>query len=101
MNAGSSNEALAELLASSDDIVQVMRDDANLVPLYHVMAAAAVPSTTDAQGNVQHGVLDATTALLARGLGARLRLEQGPRSAPTSSTPTLCSTSRWPTWSRR
>ena len=66
VNAGSSNEALAELLASSDDLVQVMRDDANLVPLYHVLATATVPTTTDAQGNTQRGVLDATTALLAR-----------------------------------
>ena len=38
----SNNDALAELLASTDDIIQVMRDDANLVPFYHVLAAAAV-----------------------------------------------------------
>jgi hypothetical protein len=69
VNAASSNEALAELLASSDDLIQVMRDDANLVPLYHVLASAAVPTTTDGQGNTQRGVLDATTALLARVAG--------------------------------
>jgi hypothetical protein len=63
---GSSNDALAELLASADDLIQVMRDDANLVPLYQVLASAAVPTTTDSQGNVQRGVVDATTALLAR-----------------------------------
>jgi hypothetical protein len=69
VDAASSNDALAELLASADDLVQVMRDDANLVPLYHVLAAAAVPSQTDAQGNVQEGVIDASTALLSRVAG--------------------------------
>jgi hypothetical protein len=69
LDAASSNDALAEMLASTDDLLQVMRDDTNLVPLYHVMAAAAVASTTDAQGNTQRGVLDATTALLGRVAG--------------------------------
>jgi hypothetical protein len=66
VNSASSNDALAELLATTDDIVQVLRDDTNLVPFYHVMASAAATSTTDAQGNTQRGVLDATTALLSR-----------------------------------
>jgi hypothetical protein len=66
VNAASSNDAVAELLATTDDLVQVLRDDANLVPVYHVMASAAATSTTDAQGNTQRGVLDATTALLSR-----------------------------------
>lgn len=66
VDAGSSNEALAEFLASVDDLVQVMRDDTNLVPLYHVLAAAAAPTTKDAQGNTHRGVVDATTALLSR-----------------------------------
>jgi hypothetical protein len=69
VDSGSSNDALAELLASSDDLIQVMSDDANMVPLYHVMSSAMVPSTTDAQGNLQRGVVDATTALLARVAG--------------------------------
>jgi hypothetical protein len=66
VNAGSNNDALAEFLASMDDLVQVVRDDANLVPLYHVLAAAAYPTTTDASGTTHRGVVDATTALLAR-----------------------------------
>jgi hypothetical protein len=66
VNGTSSNEALAELLASSDDLIQVMRDDANLVPLYNVLATATVPTTTDSQGNTTRGVVDATTALLSR-----------------------------------
>jgi hypothetical protein len=66
LDSGSDNEALAELLSTVDDLVQVMRDDANLVPLYRVMASAMVPTSTDAQGNRQRGVVDASTALLAR-----------------------------------
>ncbi len=66
VDTGSNNEALAEFLASMDDLVQVMRDDTNLVPLYHVLAAAAAPTTKDAQGNTHRGVVDATTALLSR-----------------------------------
>ena len=69
VDSGSNNDALAELMASTDDLIQVMRDDTNLVPFYHVMASAMVPTTTDANGNVQRGVLDATTALLARVAG--------------------------------
>jgi hypothetical protein len=69
LDSGSSNDALAELLASSDDLIQVMSDDANMVPFYHLMSSAMVPTTTDAQGNVQRGVVDATTALLGRVAG--------------------------------
>jgi hypothetical protein len=69
VDSGSANDALAELLATSDDLIQVMRDDTNLVPFYHVMASAMVPTTTDSQGNLQRGVVDATTALLARVAG--------------------------------
>jgi hypothetical protein len=66
VDAGSNNDALAEFLASMDDLVQVIRDDANLVPLYHVLATAALPTTKDASGNTHRGVVDATTALLSR-----------------------------------
>jgi hypothetical protein len=66
LNSGSNNDALASLLGATDDIVQVMRDDTNLVPFYHVMATAMSPTTTDSQGNVQRGVVDASTTFLAR-----------------------------------
>ena len=33
----------AELMASTDDIIQVLRDDTNLVPLYHVLAVGDGP----------------------------------------------------------
>jgi hypothetical protein len=72
VDAASTNDALSELLASANDLIQVMRDDANLVPLYHVLATAALPSQTDAQGNVQPGVIDSTTAPLARVSGRAL-----------------------------
>jgi hypothetical protein len=68
-DAGSDNLALAELLSSTDDLVQVLRDDANLVPLYHLLATAALPSTVDAQGHTQRGVVDALTALFRRDAG--------------------------------
>jgi hypothetical protein len=66
VNAASSNEALAAMLASSADMIQSLRDDANLVPIYHVMAQAMGASTTDASGNVVKSVVDSSTALLAR-----------------------------------
>jgi hypothetical protein len=66
LDAASGNAALTEVLASTDDLIQVLRDDANLVPFFHVMATAAAPSGKDANGNVQKGVVDATTTLLSR-----------------------------------
>jgi hypothetical protein len=66
VDVGSNNDALAGFMASSDDMIQVLLDDANLVPLYHVLATAAAPTTKDASGNVHRGVVDAMTALLGR-----------------------------------
>lgn len=66
VDAGSNNDALAEFLATADDLIQVMLDDTNLVPLYHVLATAAAPTSKDAQGRVHRGVVDASTALLSR-----------------------------------
>ena len=45
MNEASQNSALAGMLASTDDLVQVIDDDATLVPLYHVLATAALSLT--------------------------------------------------------
>jgi hypothetical protein len=68
VGAASSNDALASLLATSDDIVQAMNDDTNLVPIYNAMMSEALkPSLTDVKGNiVQKGMVDAQLALLAR-----------------------------------
>ena len=62
----SGSAALPELLASVDDLLQLLNDDKDMVPLYHVLATAAEPGQTDAQGNVHPGVVDATTTLLGR-----------------------------------
>jgi hypothetical protein len=57
-------EALAELLSSSHDLLQVLQDPQNqLVPLYKVLASAFVPPPGSPQGL---SVVDATTALLTR-----------------------------------
>lgn len=61
------NDALPALLGAADDLVQVLRDDTNLVPFYHVAAEAARPSVMDAKGNVvQAGAMDASISLLSR-----------------------------------
>ncbi len=66
-DAASQNDALAGVLASAADMIQVLHDDANLVPLYHVLAEAAASSVRDAHGNVvQTSIVDAQSALLAR-----------------------------------
>ena len=77
VDAGSSNDALAEFLASFADLVQVLRDDANLVPLYHVLAAAAAPTQKDASGSTHRGVVDATTTLLSRIAGRAYDAQTG------------------------
>ena len=64
---GSKNEALASLLASTNDIAQILRDDENLVPLFHVLAAAVDGTKRDAKGKVvSTSLIDAQTALLAK-----------------------------------
>jgi hypothetical protein len=67
LDAASQNDALPAVLASTDDILQVLRDDANLLPFYKVAAQAMNASVTDAQGHVtQKSLVDANMALLAR-----------------------------------
>lgn len=67
LDAASKNDALASMLASSNDIVQVLRDDANLVPLFHVLASAMDASVKDDKGHVtRKSLVDAQMALLAK-----------------------------------
>lgn len=67
LDAGSKNDALANILASANDVVQVLRDDENLVPLYKVLAAAVDGSKYDANGKLaKKSLVDAQMALLAR-----------------------------------
>lgn len=56
-------EALAELLTTGHDILQVLRDDTNLTPVYQAFAAAFVPPASNPDGK---NVVDATTTLLSR-----------------------------------
>jgi hypothetical protein len=66
LDAASTNDALASMLASSNDIVQLLDDDQNLVPLFHVLASAMDPSVQGPDGKVQKSLIDAQMALLAR-----------------------------------
>jgi hypothetical protein len=67
LDSASKNDALASLLASANDVVQLLRDDENLVPLYKVLAAAVDGSKYDAKGKLtQKSMVDAQMALLAR-----------------------------------
>ena len=43
-------ESLTEFLSTSHDLLQVLRDDANLVPIYKVLAAAFAPPPNHAAG---------------------------------------------------
>ncbi len=67
LDSASTNDALAGLLTSAADIVQVLRDDANLVPLFHVLSEAAASTLVDKQGHtVRKSLVDAQLSLLAK-----------------------------------
>ncbi len=73
LDAASQNDALPNLLASTNDMIQLMKDDTNLVPLYQALASAFVPTQTNAQGQItQKSVVDANLALLGRISGRAL-----------------------------
>ena len=63
----SKNDALASMIATMNDMVQLLGDDQNLVPLYHLLAQAVGPSVKDKDGKVtEKSLVDAQMALLAR-----------------------------------
>jgi hypothetical protein len=67
LDAASKNDALASMLASSNDLVQAMRDEENMVPLFHVLASAMDATVKDEAGKVtKKSLLDAQMALLAK-----------------------------------
>ena len=66
LDAASQNDALPSMLASSNDIVQILEDDQNLVPLFHVLSSAMGATVTGPDGKVQKSLVDAQMALLAR-----------------------------------
>lgn len=67
LTAASQNDALAAMLASANDVLQVLRDDSNLVPLFHAISPALAPSVKNAEGQyTKKSLADAQLALLAR-----------------------------------
>ena len=67
LDAASKNDALASMLASSNDLVQAMQDEENMVPLFHVLASAMDATVKDEAGRVtKKSLLDAQMALLAK-----------------------------------
>lgn len=67
VDSSSSNDALASVLASANDLLQILRDDQNIVPLLKVAAAAVDGSKYDDQGRLtEKSLVDAQMALLAR-----------------------------------
>ena len=60
LGAQSSNDALASLLATSDDLAQILGDDADIVPLVHAIGAAMIPPAG------QRNLIDANLALFTR-----------------------------------
>lgn len=77
VDSASANDALPSTLASMNDILQVMHDDENLVPLYHLLASAMNASVKDDQGHiVEKSLVDAQMALLAR-IAGRYHDESG------------------------
>jgi hypothetical protein len=70
LDAASKNESLAAMLASTNDIVQLLQDDANITPFYNLMANAVDVSRTSADGKTQvKSMVDAQMALLAKASG--------------------------------
>jgi len=67
LDAASKNDALASMLASSNDLVQAMRDEENIIPLFHVLASAMDATVKDPAGRItKKSLIDAQMALLAR-----------------------------------
>jgi hypothetical protein len=67
IDSASTNDALANVLASASDVLQILRDDENLLPLFKVLATAMDATKYDDKGRiVQKSLVDAQMALLAR-----------------------------------
>jgi hypothetical protein len=66
LDAAAQNDAQTSVLASTADLLQLLQDDTNLVPLYHVLSEAAGASIKDQNGNVvQSSMVDSNLALLS------------------------------------
>jgi hypothetical protein len=76
LDASSGNEALASLLATSNDVTQWLGDDTNLVPLLHAVGVALAPDAG------HRSFVDAQIALLSR-LTGRITATTGGLATPT------------------
>ncbi len=67
LDAASSNDAQAGALAATVDSLQVLDDDANLVPFYRVLSEALSSPVTDDKGSVlRRGLVDAALRSVAK-----------------------------------
>lgn len=68
LDTASQNDALPAMLASSNDMVQLLRDDRNMLPFFKVLAAALSPSGfgEDKQGLPAKSLIDSTLAMLGK-----------------------------------
>ncbi|MBX3190234.1 MAG: hypothetical protein KF819_24760 [Labilithrix sp.] len=66
LDAASKNDALASTLASANDMIQLLKDDENLVPIYHLMSGAMEAKRDESGKTVEKSLVDAQMALLAR-----------------------------------
>ncbi len=67
LDAASKNESLPAVLASTNDIVQILQDDENMTPFYHFMSEGVDISRPSADGKTaQKSIIDAQMALLAK-----------------------------------
>ena len=80
LDAASQNDALPSLLASSNDLVQLLRDDRNLLPFFKVVGAALSPSGLGAEatdGVAPKSMIDATLAMLGKVAGRYENVTEG------------------------
>jgi hypothetical protein len=67
LDAVSANDAQADTLTATVDLLQVLGDDTNMAPLEQMLALAAASPVTDDQGNVvRRGLVDAGVRALSR-----------------------------------
>ncbi len=67
LDTASQNDAFASMLASAVDMLQVLKDDQNLIPFFKVLSEATTASKRDAQGRViEKSLVDANLSLLGK-----------------------------------
>ena len=92
----SQNEALPSMLATANDIIQVMKDDTNLVPLYQALAPASPRARSTRKGSSSRRTRSTRRSRSSGGSAGGRTTGAATRSAPRSSTRTRS----WPSRSR-